>query len=182
MVVLIVGICIYVLTGIFWGSLAQSTSEDKGYHENCFWWGFFFNLIGYIIVCSKPDNKSTYANGENLLNSNSGPYRGIGRHDDSDSYWECKKCKRKNAIYVGTCGCGNTKQNNSSSDFKSNEQTQELAGTNNTRSNSVSGEIIDKEKEIINILKQYKELVDSGAITEEEFQAKKKSLLFNTGE
>ena len=38
-------------------------------------------------------------------------------------------------------------------------------------------ELITKEYEIINIIKQYKELVESGAITEEEFEDKKKSLL-----
>ena len=36
---------------------------------------------------------------------------------------------------------------------------------------------LDKEQETIDMLKKYKELLDSGAITEEEFDAKKKELL-----
>lgn len=76
--------------------------------------------------------------------------------------WKCSKCGAANAIYVGTCGCGQLKKEN------------------NTKKRTSSAKVTDSDsKEVDNLqqLKLCKELLDMGAITQEEFDAKKKQLL-----
>ena len=64
--------------------------------------------------------------------------------------WKCSQCGRVNPGYIGSCGCGMSKSDNEA-------QKQEL----------------DNLKKI----KNYKNLLDSGVISQEEFDSKKKQLL-----
>lgn len=82
--------------------------------------------------------------------------------------WKCSKCGKINQNYVGTCGCGMRKQNNTPISQRTAVTSQE------------SQETIKKSQ--INIstadeIKRYKELLDTGAITQEEYDRKKKELL-----
>ena len=73
--------------------------------------------------------------------------------------WKCI-CGQLNASYVGTCSCGRTRADVEDLKKKK-EQEQNQAG----------------ESERLKQLQQYKALLDCGALTEEEFTAKKKQLL-----
>lgn len=72
---------------------------------------------------------------------------------DTDS-WKCRKCGRINKNYVGTCACGSKMQKNK---LIAERQYKEISNADE--------------------LKKYKDLLDSGVITQEEFDLKKKQLL-----
>ena len=83
------------------------------------------------------------------------PTQTYSHSSSNDSgYWRCR-CGRENARFVSTCSCGLTK-------------AVATAPTANTAT-SESGKI--------EALKEYKSLLESGTITQEEFDAKKKELL-----
>jgi len=64
--------------------------------------------------------------------------------------WKCSNCGKVNPNYVTTCTCGETPD-------KSRRK--------------------ESEKQTMEELKQYKELLDMGAITEEQFEEKKNQLM-----
>lgn len=75
--------------------------------------------------------------------------------------WKCVKCERVNPSYnTGSCVCGNSKMENEKI------KTAEIRKDNST-----------SELQNIQKLKSYKELLDIGAISQEEFDVKKKELL-----
>lgn len=81
----------------------------------------------------------------------------------NENGWKCNRCGQVNQSYTGTCSCGLSKLDND----KLNKRSEETpAKSNNTTEN-------DNIEEI----KKYKELLDSGIITQEEFEKKKKELL-----
>lgn len=49
---------IYFVTGIIWcvvwGIVVNKVIENKGYEENWFWWGFFFEVFALIAALAKP--------------------------------------------------------------------------------------------------------------------------------
>ncbi len=45
-----------------WGWAVNQIIANKGYRENWFWWGFFFNMIAMLVALSKPDRPSTTGN------------------------------------------------------------------------------------------------------------------------
>ena len=69
-------------------------------------------------------------------------------------------CGKVNAEYVGTCGCGKTKQD---SVRKLKAKTKDAH--------------CDTQLESLELLRKYKELLDIGAITQEEFDNKKKDII-----
>lgn len=69
--------------------------------------------------------------------------------------WKCEKCGLTN--YTEACSCGNTKTTNDA-----------IIAVKTKK---------DKEQEVVNALKSYKELLDTGIITQEEFDKKKAELL-----
>lgn len=79
-------------------------------------------------------------------------YRPVSYSPPPDS-WKCR-CGRCNAPYVSSCVCGVTK------------------------SEAIAiAHLSDKEAQNIALLKEYKTLLDSGVITQEDFEEKKKSIL-----
>ncbi len=103
--------------------------------------------------------------------------------------WRCI-CGRINPNYMGTCACGKRKSEAFNETKKRNEMTKELirrkaSGDNNktekdtteTSTSSAVSANISSEQEKVKLLKEYKELFDSGVITEEEFNSKKASIL-----
>lgn len=190
---------IAIIYGIIFGFATKKVIENKGYSENWFWWGFFFGIIALIVACTKPDNVNTgtysqYSLGNrttdtsktwlckcNQVNSIYVGTCSCGRTRDSvlngtpkiassgapntasSDTWVCI-CNRRNPAYVGTCACGRTKE------FILNK-TQKLS------SQKTASKSTDDELAKLNLLKEYKALLDSGAITQEEFDAKKKDIL-----
>lgn len=73
--------------------------------------------------------------------------------------WKCLKCGRINADYVTTCICGNSKENNRSLKPVTEIKTEQIA--------------MSSADEIV----KFKKLLDAGAITQEEYDAKKRKIL-----
>lgn len=141
---------ITLIIAVVFGCATQSIVSNKGYDENWFWWGFLFGLIAVIVALTKPE-KPRYVQTPEA----SAPY--YENKLLKNNGWVCAKCQKTNPHYTGTCSCGNTKSNN--------EQV------------VLQNEKKKKETENIEKLKNYKDLLDSGVITQEEFDKKKEELL-----
>lgn len=157
----------WIVQAIICGIAAQAISESKGY-DGGFAWGCLLGFIGLIVVACRP-NKT-------IQNSSRGDQAGRDvpvapltweDHDHellSNGGWKCPKCGRVNAGYTYTCVCGMNKNETTSFSPKKDEQKE-------TREKD--------EQELMNLkkLKAYKELLDSGAITQAEFEREKAKLL-----
>lgn len=154
-------IIIVLVYGIIMGFATQAIIENKGYNDNWFWWGFFFGIIALIVAAARPQCASSIEMNRGLAEEQEKQNelkRKDGRMLQEDG-WKCI-CGQLNASYVGTCSCGRTRAD--VEDFKKKkEQEQNQEG----------------ESERLKQLQQYKALLDCGALTEEEFTAKKKQLL-----
>ncbi len=166
--------------GVIWGIVTNKILENKGYDDNWFWWGFFFGIFAVIVAASKPkapeSTPVSYYHFDESSNSGNGRFNiSRGGYDKNDS-WKCRKCGRINPLYTGTCACGNTKYSQSRPAVTPAPAT--TTATSQivipaTISVSEKSETVDKFSQI----KEYKELLDVGIITQEEFDKKKKELL-----
>ena len=150
-------IIIAIIVGVIWGFATQSVIYDKGYEENWFWWGFFFGLIALIVACAKPQNTDYTFNSH--INYQNRLIQAQNEKTLSEGGWKCA-CGNIHAAYVSSCSCGLNKR-------------EALTGQNNREEDPA----ITDEQSNISAIKEYKELMDSGVITPEEFEAKKKQLL-----
>ena len=156
-----------IIGGCVFGGITQTIINNKGYDENWFWWGFFFGWIPLVIAACKPENPAYHRQTPAWVTSNQSAIAEQNEDLLKKGGWRCK-CGRINPSYTGTCACGMTKtamlnpapapaQKVST---KQNEKVEETVSTNNFEE-----------------IKKYKELLDMGILTEEEFAVKKKELL-----
>lgn len=144
-------IIVFIAQGIFWGNATRRVMYNKGYYDDWFWRGFFFSRAAFTEALSRPEiHRDTYQE-ETLLEKR---YEGGLFNDDR---WECTFCHSLNESIVSTCACG-----------KSREESIKHAGDQNN---------VITEQNIISLLKEYKELMDNGIITQAEFDTKKRELL-----
>ena len=153
-----------IAQGVFFGVVTNAVIENKGYTENWFWWGFFFGMLALIVAIAKP---------QKVYHS---PYRGAGLYQTaegaykeqllSEGGWKCS-CGRVQAAYVSTCSCGVSRRALLDAQRKKDEQpsSREEAPAPKT----------DREK--AEAIREYKQLMDEGILSAEEFEAKKKQLL-----
>ena len=149
-----------------WGLITKKINENKGY-EGGFAWGCWLGFIGLIVVLCKPDNRHSY-NSYNNYNSYesrssddseySSALSSYAREKNnqqllSNGGWQCRNCMRVNASYVTTCVCGNPKGHVP----EPKEEPKKI---------SDADEIL-----------KFKKLLDEGAITQEEYDKKKKQIL-----
>lgn len=160
---IIIGIIVW---GIIWGAATSIVIKNKNYNdsETWFWWGFLFGFIALLVAIAKPEYRShtTYSNQPSHLT----PYLQNTNNYQSNSptnSWYCSKCGKTNYAYVGTCACGNTKR---AITTKSNTSAKVTTTTKTTSTNNSAEDLL-----------MYKKLLDAGAITQEEYDAKKKQLL-----
>lgn len=156
---LIVFLIVYVIQGCIFGYATKKIIENKRYQENWFWWGFFFGIIALLVALSKPELHSTYEE-QSFLH---------GLTEDRimrEGGWECAYCHRKNEGIITTCSCG-----------KSKDETEEKIKKQKEAQNASQSPKNNSEINTIELLEKYKKLLDSGALTQEEFDAKKKQLL-----
>lgn len=149
MILFIVIIIVFIAQGVFWGIVTNRVLYNKGYYDDWFWKGFFFSGAAFAAALSKPElYRDTYQE-ETLL--------GKKNKEDllNNDGWECPFCHSLNGSIVSTCSCG-----------KSREEGIEYIEQQST---SIP------EQNIISLLKEYKELMDNGIITQEEFDTKKTS-------
>lgn len=148
---LALSIIINLVVACVFGVVTKLINENKGYYGG-FAWGFWLGWIGIIVVACKPTNY--YSPRESII---------VPAHNTntramvlSDGSWQCR-CGRHNARYVSSCVCGMNKS--------------QIAAENTAE------EVNDDEAKNISALKEYKELLDNGVITQEEFEEKKKQIL-----
>lgn len=148
-------IILAILWAVIWGCITKKVNENKGYYGG-FWLGFWLGFIGLIIVSCKEDNRPAY-------NSTTDYIAPLEKSEDS---WKCAKCGRYNSGYV--CECGLLKGDSALLEKQQAE-----------RNKQKSEEKVKSDKEVENLqkLKAYKDLLDSGVISQEEFDKKKTELL-----
>ena len=166
----------YVIYGVIWGVACNSVVRNKGYYENWFWLGFFFGFIAFIVALTKSDCRGRQVPYQNTMaikqNDSFTNKTSYGGKDTSDS-WTCIKCKKVHPGYNGVCQCGTTK---SSSIEEYRRIALEKFGIKEENNNNLMNQKQDSysnEIERLEIIKKYKELLDMGVITEEEFAEKK---------
>ena len=116
-------------------------------HYGGFAWGFWLSWIGVVVVACKEPAYQSVR--EPVM-------RSLEEEVAPPNTWKCR-CGRYNAMYVSTCVCGLNKKQEEVPETAPSEPEDELKN--------------------ISLLKEYKALLDSGVITQEEFEAKKKSIL-----
>ena len=178
-------IVVAILVRCFWGWATNKVVENKGYTDSWFIWGFLFGLIAFVVALTKEDNHS------NIYSSRTALTRASKAYDEefktivaNGSDWYCKKCKKTNPSYVGTCSCGNTKAaNNAKSTVSTDNSGSSAQKTEDTKKNveevtknTETADEIKTEEKNVRILKQYKDLLDAGVITQQEFDNKKKQI------
>lgn len=143
----------YIVQGIIFGIATNKIIENKGYSNNWFWWGFFFGIIALLVSLSKPINNVEQNKDDFWYDTLQSARKNKTLKEGG---WECAFCHTVNENYVSICSCGKTKKD-TEQNIKEKESNTEL--------------------DTIELIKKYKELLDSGIITQEEFDKKKQSLL-----
>lgn len=142
------------------GGITKAINESKGYAGG-FAWGFWLGIIGILVVAfrrpvySPPTKSIIIPEHEEIL-----PPQAVSQPDSPEG-WQCT-CGRFHPRYVTSCVCGNNKHD--ALNPKTQSDTQDAA------------EPVDETKNIA-ALKEYKQLLDDGVLTQEEFDEKKKAIL-----
>ena len=158
---------VYMVIGIgvgcVCGVVTKSINESKGY-DGGFAWGFWLGVIGIIVVaCRQPVD---YTPRQSIIRPAApAPAEPVG--------WKCK-CGRYNAPYVSSCVCGRNKSEVALPQVTPMVHSTPAQVVIDPR--TIPAAPVDESKNIA-ALKEYKELLDTGVITQEEFDAKKKSIL-----
>lgn len=139
-----------------WGFAVYKLIVSKGYYENWFWWGFFFQLIALVVALIKPDISNVYPSEQAVQAADARKVCHDSGLLDSGG-WQCRRCGRINPGYTGTCGCGMSRAGNDGP--------------------PEDGGRFERETANARAIRAYKELLDSGLITREEFEKKKAELL-----
>lgn len=179
----IAGIIGGIIWGIIWGCITNSIMKNKGYTGGgWFWLGAFLGFIGLIIALTKPDvsHYSSRPYTENKALQNFKEYEARSAYNSSDGangtdkpgtvrngVWRCR-CGNYTSIKSGVCSmCGT-----SLSELRNDQLT--IASASNYQ---IPHHTASNSDDSIEKIKKYKELLDIGAITEEEYNIKKKELL-----
>lgn len=151
----LISLIISLVISCVFGLITKAINENKGYYGG-FAWGFFLGWIGILVVALR--QAPYYASTESIIVSKQDglPSQAITSQPTDSGSWKCS-CGRCNADYMRTCVCGMQKRD-------------VLLGV-------AAPDIPKEEANNIALLKQYKALLDSGVLTQEEFEAKKKSIL-----
>lgn len=162
-------ICIW---GIIWGFVCCKIIENKGYDDSGMWflWGFLFSFVAAIVALSKPENHKTVQNTSSSYEGRASLFASKPLNAQiaaGAGEWKCLHCGKINNNYVGTCSCGWTK-----------DETKAIA----ERAAASKIDAVAQPKPVdstqnFEAIKKLKELLDMGAITQEEFDKKKNELL-----
>ena len=159
--------------GIIWGFTAKAVVTNKGYEDEgtkYFWLGFFFSFIAVIVAAAKP----VYQKQDNhQLRSTTFSNTEEERQQEilDDGGWKCV-CGRVNYYYSSRCYCGKSR---SEGDVKK-QVTKESKNAEAKKGAAKSKEYSEAER--IRLIKDYKKLLDTGILTQEEFDKKKEQLLW----
>lgn len=149
-ILLLLNCVVWVLCGI----ITSVINRKKGY-DGGFWWGFFLGVIGIFIVMFRNYKKDNdIMDREQVARENE---KFLNEHDG----WECPCCNRLHGFFETECACG----------FSLNE---EAVNEEVEKSKETFIKAAQSEAELIS---KYKDMLDRGLITEEEFSEKKKKIL-----
>ncbi len=172
---------IVTVQAVIFGFATKIVIENKGYSENWFWWGFFFGLIALIVACAKPQNIDYSLHSSNTQSTHpsytnySSPYgSNLSRAADvahnkqllTSSGWKCT-CGKVQAAYVYTCSCGRNKR-----DVLDAQRKEKQSGDQKQAETKKEATNMDESSKA-SAIKEYKELMDAGIISKEEFESKK---------
>ena len=165
---LFVTLIVSIVVGCVFGGITHAIQDSKGYSETGFWWGFWLGWIGIIVVACKPNLNEYYYSHR----SGNGPSPVVSNQSVPPGGWRCS-CGRSHSSYVSSCVCGKNK-----SDIRKPAPTSTPKISAPTQSGLASKQSsYETENDKIAALREYKLLLDSGVITEEEFERKKQQLL-----
>lgn len=151
-----------IIWGVIWGCAAQAVITNKGYEDErtkYFWLGFFFSFIPLIVAATRPQYQEPFRQEKTLAD--------IKREEEqirADGGWKCD-CGEMNYNYVSTCVCGRHKR-----EVLDAREKAKTADNNPVK-------IVVPDASAAQQIKDFKELLDTGIISQEEFDAKKKQLL-----
>jgi hypothetical protein len=99
--------------------------------------------------------------------------------------WKCKRCGNLNQGYLGVCACGLTRQDSERYEEEQKEKAisgyyERIGKANGNATQTDMGDlssVTDNSLKTAEALKRFKELLDMGVVTQEEFDIKKKQLL-----
>ena len=161
-----------IVISLICGSISKSISEKRGIAGG-FWWGCLLWVIGIIVVALMPVDK---ARQEDYLNNTAHIYYcpQCGKTFSGISDKKNDICPNCNSLMLETSILRDDWQNYSD-DRKMQLKRAFAEGqySRNVPSTNLPTSIVGGADEI----KKYKELLDNGIITQEEFEAKKKQLL-----
>lgn len=177
---------IVIAQAIIFGFATKIVIENKGYADNWFWWGFFFGFIALIVACAKPQNidyssfstqPPTYTSHQTSYGSNLSNAANKVHNEQllANGGWKCS-CGRVQASYVSSCSCGKSKHEVQAAELKKQEEEKRQEEQKKQEEAKKQAETMDEISKVAAI-KEYKELMDAGIISQEEFEAKKKQLL-----
>lgn len=92
-----------------WGLVTNKIIHDKGYNENWFWWGFFFNIIALIVATLRPNAPKSYYRPNTSHSNTSDEDDDFSQQNVRMASWQCM-CGRQNASYTKRCPCGRTRE------------------------------------------------------------------------
>lgn len=155
-----------LIAAFVFGFITKYINEEKGY-EGGFAWGFWLGVIGIIVVACKADNHRYYRESEQDLALSAYAREKNDERVLEEGGWKCNRCGRINASYVTSCNCGMYIEQNKNWLKKQEEERKARAEEHKAKESKSQADEIAK----------FKELLDSGAITQEEYDAKKKQIL-----
>lgn len=163
--VIIVLIIAFIIHGIIWGKATNKVLQYRGYfYDDWFIWGFLFGIATLLVAMSRPDNNA------NVIKKRAAAKQAIITNPNTE--WKCRKCKMINPPYTGTCSCGNTREENDAPLRAMQERREaELRAMQNQK------DMQDTELDNLLTLSAYKDLLDKGVITQQDFEEKRKELL-----
>lgn len=155
-----------IVFAVVWGMGCKKIVSSKGYGESeqniYFWLGFFLGLLGVFIAAIKSPNPNQSVNVP------------VSVPNPVDPVWKCSFCGTQNIgseAYSRCSSCRHTRG----------ESRRNMAKSNTNRLNdSISNNGLNNNNNVLtdlDALKKLKELLDMGAITQEEFDEKKAKLL-----
>lgn len=184
-----------VVKALIFGFACRAIEKSKGYEDGGAWflWGALFGFIALIVVCAKPAKVEKGPNVSPYIPyiSNAGipevTYTGIPR------VFYCPNCNSTyNSERMSRLICPHCKLPLMETVFLSekwqqfSEERKEELRQRMREGHGLLGEVEINPEETVGAapafspadeIKKYKELLDMGAITQEEFEAKKKQLL-----
>ena len=161
---IIILLILFVIRGVVYGKATNKVLLYRGYvYDDWFIIAFFFGLVPLLVAMSRPDNNANYIK---MIKSQK------VETTSPATNWKCKKCKKINPAYTGTCSCGNTREENDA-------PLRAIQERREAEARALASEKIRQDAELDNLLtlSAYKDLMDKGVITKEDFEEKRKELL-----